>query len=387
MTTGQSATSIRNSLSNVNNTWGDQADAAAARRVAADAQAKGINPYTSQYSRPGAPPIYNPNVVSNAVPGQGAGTVGINRANNISNLASSIAGRAPTVARPGISGTSTSTAVRRGGGGGGGGGAVAAPKLSQAQLDWMASLLKSAGPQALTANTLDLPDYQAYAYAAFDPSMYNQLQGSFDQAVQMDRNTATQSYGDLTNWLNQNQTNAFNNGNNSYAQADPQQQAMARMLQDQGVNAASNPGFQSSVQGAAAGNAAFDNLWRVLGANEDTANRNRLGNVQQQAAQTQNGLNVAALQGTTGIGLQRSQAQAAYQTQLQQMQREDWQAQQQALQQEALANWQRANEVQDTNSTNINSYRNSELQSLLGLLPSLAGNPAALPSLQALGLA
>src|SRR4029077_20316436 len=149
--------------------------------------------------RPGSPPIYNPNVVSNAVPGYGAGTVGVNRANNISNLAPSIAGRAPTVARPRISGTSVSTAARRGGGGGGGGGGdVAAPKLSQAQLDWMAALPKSTGPQGLTAHTLEPAGSQAYAYAAFDPSMYNQLQGSFDQAVQMDRNTANQSYGDLT---------------------------------------------------------------------------------------------------------------------------------------------------------------------------------------------
>jgi hypothetical protein len=284
--------------------------------------------------------------------------------------------------------SATSTSSRSGGGGGGGGGGAAAPMLSQEQLNWMAELLRSAGPQGITAGTLDLPDPGTYNYAPFDPSMYDQLLGQFNQAVGMDRATATGAYQNLANYLTQNQTNAFTNGNTAPAYSDPNtMSSMARLLQGQGVNAGTNPGYNSAMQGQAAGDAAFNNLWRVLGANEDIANRNRLGNVQQAGLDTQNALNVAALSGQTGIGLQRSQAQAAYQSQLQQMQREDWQAQQQAAQQEALANWQRANTVQDFNATNINSYRNNELQALLGLLPSLAGNPAGLPTMQALGLA
>jgi hypothetical protein len=275
-----------------------------------------------------------------------------------------------------------------GSGGGGGGGAAAAPMLSQEQLNWMAELLRSAAPGSIAAGTLDLPDPGAYTYAPFNGSVYDTLLNSFNQGVGMDQATATQAYQNLTNYLTQNQTNAFTNGNTTPTYSDPTQtSAMARLLQGQGVNAGANPGFNSAMQGQAAGDAAFNNLWRVLGANEDIANRNRLGNVQQQSLDTQNALNVAALSGRTGIGLQRAGAESAYAQQIQQMMREDWQAQQQAAQQEALANWQRANQVQDFNATNINSYRNNELQALLGLLPSLAGNPAGLPTMQALGLA
>lgn len=326
---------------------------------------------------PGSTPLADPAYINSAT--QNYVTSGKTLA--LSNLSK---GLPPRTVGTATSGGSSGGARR----GGGGGGAAAAPMLSQAQLDWMAQLLKAAQPGAEVANTLDLPDYKGYSYAPFDASMYDTLLNQFNSAVGMDRSTATQAYQNLTNWLNQNQTNAFTNGNTTYATADPtQQQAMARMLQAQGVNAGANPGYNAAVQGQAAGDAAFSNLWRVLAANEDTANRNRLGNVQQAGQDTQNALNVAALSGQTGIGLQRSQAQAAYNQAVQQMMREDWQQQQQVLQQEALANWQRANQVQDTNTTALNSYRNNELQSLLGLLPSLAGNPAGLPSMQDLGLA
>jgi hypothetical protein len=260
--------------------------------------------------------------------------------------------------------------------------------LSQEQLNWMAELLKSAGPQGIAANNLDLPDPGTYNYAPFNGSMYDTLLSQFNQGVGMDQATATQAYQNLTNYLTQNQTNAFTNGNTSPTYSDPSQMSsMARLLQSQGVNAGGNQGFNSAMQGQQAGDAAFNNLWRVLGANEDTANRNRLGNVQQAGLDTTNALNVAALSGRTGIGLQRAGAESTYASQIAAMQREDWQAQQQAAQQEALANWQRANTVQDFNATNTNSYRNNELQALLGLLPSLAGNPAGLPTMQALGLA
>ena len=61
--------------------------------------------------------------------------------------------------------------------------------------------------------------------------------------------------------------------------------------------------------------------------------------------------------------------------------------QQQIAQQEAMQNWQRGNEVQDVNQAAANSYRNSQMQALLGLVPQLIQSPGLnLPSLAALGM-
>ena len=256
----------------------------------------------------------------------------------------------------------------RGGGGGGGGGAKAAPQYSQAQLDWMAQLLARAKPGDVQAGpALDLPDYQGQ----FDPSIYNDLENRFGQAVGQSRTAADTAYSNLGNYLTSNYRNAF-------AQGPPQQQApgmdsaaMARMMQAQGANPAL---ANQQTEGWAAGQGAVSSLWGLLGANEDTNQRNRLNRVQTDRGTTNMAIDAAQLQGLTGIGLQRSQAQAAWQQQADQMRA-------QIAQQEAMQNWQRANQVSDLNASNRNSYTNAEMQALLGLLPDLKGTTLAMPSL------
>jgi hypothetical protein len=147
------------------------------------------------------------------------------------------------------------------------------------------------------------------------------------------------------------------------------------MLQSQGVNPSV---MGEEVQGRAAADQAFGNLWRSQAANEDLAQRNRLTNAQIGNQDVQNRINAFGLQGRTGIGLQESKARTAHE---QMVADRNWQIQQE----EAQANWQRANQVSDTNMQNTNAYRNSQLETMLGLLPQLG--TLTLPTLQAMGLA
>jgi hypothetical protein len=276
--------------------------------------------------------------------------------------------------------------VRRSGGGGGG---APAPKLGQSQLDWLTQLLAGARPGQQVATNLDLPDYAGMPVRAFDPSMYQQALAALGQGQQTDLGTASQATSDMLNFLNTNYSNAFNNPNLQYATAGQApgttQLGMQRLLQDQGVNPNVAAGNYREAQSA---DQAFGNLWRSQAANEDIAQRSRLGNAQQYGNQAVNAINAAAAGGRLGINLGQAGAQSQWQQRADDRAYQDYQLQQQLAQQEALQNWQRANQVSDTNFTNQNQYSNSELQALLGLLPQFIQNPGLnLPTPQALGLA
>lgn len=246
-----------------------------------------------------------------------------------------------------------------GGGGGGGGGPTG---VTQAQFDWATGLLGQGQPDPLTATTLDLPAYRS----KFHPEMYNQLMRRFNRGVRMDTRTANRAYNQLGRFTRNNFTNAYRNPRARAAmmnQAPGMNQAqMARMFQNQGV-APEVAGEQ--LEGASAADRAFQNLWGVLGANEQQAQRNRLNAIAQDRQTTANALRIAALQGRTGIGLQKAGAKDEWRTRVEE--------QRNALrQQEALANWQRANQVGDVNFQTSSEYRNNVIQALLGMLPNLA---------------
>lgn len=242
-----------------------------------------------------------------------------------------------------------------GGGGRGGGGGGGPAGMSQEQLDWITGLLGRGGPQ-----TLDLPDYDA----TFDPTVYNQLEASLGEAGGQSRAAASEAYNNLQNYLTTNNRNAFAQGPPQAAAPGMDAGAMQRMLQSQGVGPEA---VAANQQGAAAGNAAFSNLWALLGANENTAQQNRLARVQTDRGTTNRAIDAAMLQGRTGIGLQRGQAQTAFNERAAQMRN-------QIAQQEAMANW-----------TSQNEYRNQQIQTLLGLLPGL-GQGVQLPDYAALGM-
>ena len=246
-----------------------------------------------------------------------------------------------------------------GGGGGGGGGPVG---LTQEQVDWMTSLLGKGAPAGRTATTLDLPAYRS----KFRPQMYNQLMQRFNRGVGLDRRTANQAYNQLGRSLRQDYTNAFANPRATYAtmQQAPgmNQQAMARMMQNQGVDPTISG---EQLQGASAADQAFKNVWGILAANENMAQRNRLQQVGQDRNTTNRALDVAALQGRTGIGMQKAQARDEWRTRADEIRA-------QLAQQEAMANWTRQNQVVDLNATDAASYRNQVIQALLGMMPNVA---------------
>jgi hypothetical protein len=277
---------------------------------------------------------------------------------------------------PSLSGLSGGSSGGWGGGGGGGGGGGAGG-ITQAQLDWITRMLSKGQVDPLKASRLKLPAFRS----KFRPQMYDQLMGRFNQAVGRDTRTANQSYNQLDRFLRSNYTNAFTNPNAAYGtmQGAPGMSAleMARVAQNQGVNPAT---VATQLEGGAAADQAFGNLWNVLGANENVAQRNRLTAAMQDRQATQNALAIAALQGRTGIGLQKAGAKEEWRTR-----KEDTNYQRRL--QQALQNWQQRNQVAATNVQNDVAYRNSLMQALMGMVPSLAQG-VALPDVnEVLGLA
>jgi hypothetical protein len=371
MATGTDAAQrARDRLQALNNTPTDQAEAAARAR---------LNTMNTQRVTAGQAPV----PVNSAAINQ-------SRVANINNIASTMGYKAPTQPAP-VRKVSTvssggSSGARRSSGGGG----SAAPKFSQAQLDWAASLLQGGRPQAETANTLDLPDYQGMAVRAFDPTMFNQARTAFGEGLAQDTATAQTSQQNMLNFLNSNYKNAFAGGPQTTMANAPgmDQQAMGRMLQGQGVNAYENPQYQQTLNEGRQSDAGLSSLFAALGAGEDTMQRNRQANAMQYGQQAQDSIRAAGRAGNLGLDLGQGQAQAQWQQSADERAYQDYQAQQQVLQQEAMQNWQRQNQVQDVNTQNTNSYNNSSIQALLGLLPQIQGNPSLhLPTLQALGLA
>jgi hypothetical protein len=153
------------------------------------------------------------------------------------------------------------------------------------------------------------------------------------------------------------------------------QDAMNRMLSNQGVSQ-NVVGDQRSY--AAGADQAFKNLFDYSAANENQMQQNRLGNVQMDANQTQRALDMAKLGGLTGIGMQRGQAEQQWKQLQEDRAYNDWGSQQAALQQEAMQNWQRQNQVGDSNASNQNAWRQSVIDQVSAMLPMLGAN--GLPS-------
>ena len=305
--------------------------------------------------------------------GEGGGTdiprVAAYRAGDIYGIANNMLRTAGGTPRPA---TSLNTGYRSGGGGGGGGGGgmLADPTMTQGMFDWLMGQFAT-GPQSITPAVLDLPDYTE----TFDPTMYTELEGKLGTAAEQDRGSANAAYDALGNYLQTNYQNAFNNPNNTYATAGQapgmSAEAMAQFAQGQGVD----PSVAApEAQGAAAADQGFANLWKVLAANEDTAQRNRLNRVQTDRGTTSRGIDAAVLGGKTGIGMARNRAEQEMKTRVAQMQA-------QIAQQEAMGNWQSQNQAQQFNAQNANDWNSQRVQAMLGLMPELvrAGGGITLP--------
>jgi hypothetical protein len=217
--------------------------------------------------------------------------------------------------------------------------------------------------------------------------MYSGLRDSLAQAGASDRAAASGAYDQLQGYLQSNYSNPYANATYATSENVPgrTQLAMQRMLASQGQN--QNMSNDTYRQGQTA-DQGFGNLLSILGSNEDVAQRNRLSAVQADRGTTNRALDMAMLAGNTGIGLQEGQARQAWQQRADDRGLLNAQQRAQIAQQEAMANWQRQNQVGDTNVSNNMQYREGVLGQLTNLLPLLTqAGGLTLPDLASLGLA
>jgi hypothetical protein len=135
---------------------------------------------------------------------------------------------------------------------------------------------------------------------------------------------------------------------------------MQRLLASQGQNPQMNSETYRQGQGA---DQAYGNLLALLGVNEDRQQTNKLAATQADRGTAQTALNMARLQGMTGIGLQEGQAKQAWQQRADDRSLLNAQQRAQLAQQEALANWQRQNDVGDTNNASKTSTTTASCRS------------------------
>ena len=286
--------------------------------------------------------------------------------------------------RPATSGGSSGGG--RGGGGGGGGGGAANPQLTQEQLAQMWALLGQARPGAQQAGpAFDAPDYAGPQISAFDTSMYDNLRNQLGQAVGNDRAQSDQAYAALNGFMDRNYaSNPYATQQTAnFGQAPGQSQdAIQRMLASQGVNPGMTQGARSDAGGA---DQAFGNLLGILGQNQALDATNRRYSNQQDQANTGRMYDMAKLQGDTGIGLQQGAAKNQWQQRYDDRAAQIYDQQYQGNLTEQQANWQRANQLADTNYTTNNQYTNSMLSSVMGnLLPLIIQGGLSVPDIQAL---
>lgn len=186
------------------------------------------------------------------------------------------------------------------GGGGGGGGGGGAPPID------MNSIMALLGrrPQQQTWQNLDMPDYQAQEFYAFDPTQYDKARTGITQGIAADRSTGNQAYADATTEL-QNYQNPF--ANRQYTQNQPMDQAMQRMMQANGVQA-----DQATTNQGVQADAAFGNVLGLLGgaANQYQASGLRaLGGDQRRFDES---LNNQARNLSLGVDMRQAAAQEQY---------------------------------------------------------------------------
>lgn len=159
-------------------------------------------------------------------------------------------------------------------------------------------------PQQQTWQNLDMPDYQASEFYAFDPTQYNQARTGIDQGIAADRTTGNQAYADATTELQQYQ-NPF--ANRAYTTNQPMDAAMQRMMQANGVQA-----DQATANQGVQADAAFGNVLSLLGgaaANNQASSLRALGGDQRRFDESLNN------QGRTmrlGVDMAQARAQDQY---------------------------------------------------------------------------
>jgi hypothetical protein len=268
------------------------------------------------------------------------------------------------------------------GGGGGGGGGGGAPPIDTGSI--MALLGRR--PQQQTWQDyqwqdVDLPDYQAQEFYAFDPTQYNQARTGLQQGIAADTATGNQAYADANTELSQYQ-NPF--ANRAYTQNQPMDAAMQRMMQANGATA-----DQATTNQGVQADAAFGNVLALLGGaaqNNQASSLRALGGDQRRFQES------LANQGRNmGLGIDMAQARAQ-----EQYNKDKWQygvevadRKYQATMQEIMANNQGRNQVgmannqglNQTNQANVQGGNEFDANALQTLIQLISGGAAIDPAL------
>jgi len=350
--------------SSTRNTWTNfkppTPGSAAAQRVAANAaNSRAVNArnaaaqdasgqHTGFYSwfQPPDPRTYKPNAVDLALMRVGGNAV-TNAFNN-----------QPAPAAPGSPGGGGRGGY--GGGGGGGGG----PAVTQAMIDALAQAL---GVHPGQLGYTPLPAFQGQALPAFNTAPYDTQRAQLDQAAARDQANFNTNQQATTQAVQGAYSNPYANAQVQAGAATPQMGA-GLMATAGGVT---DPALAQQMNAQNAQNqGSFQDLYRVLGANQQASQNSRMQQVAMDAnyGRQTAGAQVAGLQG--GIATNQANAQQAY---AQQQAERDYQNQLMAYQTQ-MQNAQGQQATNQANWTQQNATLQARLQPVLDLISQIGGS-------------
>lgn len=263
----------------------------------------------------------------------------------------------------------------RGGGGGGGGGAAG---LDQATLDWLMGAVGRGAPTDVAFRPIDLADPSQY-YQPFDTSAYDTARAGVAQGIADMRTRAGTAYDAAGAELAQ-----FKNPYAQGAWAQNPDIASRFNAMFAANNAPTSLMDETRNEGIQA-DSAFGNVQALMAGNEQARQAANLRALAGDRRMTDLNLGLEGNTLNLGVNTAQGKAKSAYDQMLAD-------ARYQADQQERLANWQRENQVSDTNAGARNTWNQDMLSTLLGIvgqrapgttLPDLAtlfGQPAVAPA-------
>lgn len=320
----------------------------------------GSNPYgTRPYkppTRPSTPNTYNP--VANAnKPGtnprvdwldtnmpEWRNAQGYQQGRMADALWQGVMGSQPQMQMPSMYPTSGG---RGGGGGGGGGGGPAG--LDQATLDWLFGQIGAGRPQDIQFNPIDLPELNP-----FDTSQYDTARAGVTSGIDAMRTRGNQALDQALGEINQFK-NPFAGGmQTTNPDLAAQMAAMARANNaTTALQGVTGEGIQADR--------AFGNAQALMAGAEQSrnaANKRAIGG-DRRTMETNLGLegNMLGL----GVNMAQAKARGAYDERAEALR-----------QQEAMLNWQRNNQVGDTNASNRNAWNSGLMQTLMSIISARA---------------
>jgi hypothetical protein len=237
------------------------------------------------------------------------------------------------------------------------------PAVNQAMIDALAQALGVQGQQLTYQN---LPAFQGQALGAFNPAPYNTQRGLVNQAVTADLNNITNNQAATTREVQGAYSNPYATAQVQQGPATPQ--IGAGLMATAGATV--DPAMAQQMNAENAQNrGSFQDLLKVLSANNAQSQNSRMQQVAMDANYGRQQANAQALGLRGGIANQQAQAQQAWQQQAAER------AYQNSLmaQQWAMQNAQGRQAVNQANWQQQNTNLTARLQPILDLISKTAG--------------